>query len=403
MNKIKINSRGLFIILCYFTNFAFGQTNLVGNPSFEEHCTQGWVNYWPGLDTLVCNPGTLASSCPNNGLAPKNSLTFQYAKSGQGYMICGFFLPNIGLRGFLKNRLLTNLVKDETYCVRFYVNLTNKSSRGMDGFQAYFGSKLLDTISVCPTSSMNLVPQISNPNGNIITDTLNWVPVQGTLTATGDEVYMVIGNFKSDAATNTVLINPTYTIAFTDVCVDDVSCVPIDLPADAGPNKPFFGGDSVFIGRTPNVGIDYACTWFQLPNMTAPIATVAGLWVKPVVTTTYVVRQQLWCAGIKYDTVVVYKDAVGIRDLDVYLENVKLFPNPASSNLSIQFTQPSVSGSIERISVYNQLGQRVPSSVISKVEENFQVDCSTLNVGLYFLRFELESGGSFVKNFVVER
>jgi hypothetical protein len=101
--------------------------------------------------------------------------------------------------------------------------------------------------------------------------------------------------------------------------------------------------------------------------------------------------------------VVVYKDAVGIRDLDVYLENVKLFPNPASSKLSIQFAQPSISGSIKYISVYNQLGQSVPSSVASMTEESFQVDCSTLNAGLYFLRFELESGGSFVKRFVVER
>lgn len=404
MNKIKINSRGLFIVLCYITKIVYGQTNYVGNPSFEEHCTQGWVSYWPGLDTLVCNPGTLASSCPNNLLAPKSSLTFQYARSGQGYMIITLFCPSsCNYRSYLKNRLLTTLTKGQTYCVRFYVNNTNKSSYGMDGYQAFFGSKMLDTISVCPILELSATPQISNPNGNIITDTLNWVPVQGTFTATGDEVYMVIGNFKSDAATNTVLINPTYTIAFTDACIDDVSCVPIDLAADAGANKAFFGGDSVFIGRTPNIGIDYACTWFQLPNMATPIATVAGMWVKPVVTTTYVVRQQLWCSGVQYDTVVVYKDAVGIKDLEVYLENINLFPNPVANQLNIQFKQQSIGCSIKQVMVVNNLGQGLDLTMYALTEEHLQIDCASLVAGIYYLRFELQSGGSFMKKFVVEK
>ena len=393
------------ILLVLQTKFA-AQVNFVNNPSFEMRCGSDSTYFWTGADSANCTYFTVFSECSSNNPAPKNNWTYQYAHTGKSYLLGGSFaFDAISWASiYYRNRLASPLMSGVTYCVRYYVNLTDISTVAFDGYDVYFGNAP-DTISgkwACLLPITFLTPQISNPYNNIIADTMNWTAMSGTFTASGGEKYMVFGNLRGTNVNTLSIYTNTALPNGQEICLDDFSVVDINLPADAGPDKHFFVGDNVYIGRPLDVGTDYACTWYQLPFTNIPMPGVSGMWVKPVQTTTFVVAQQLWCSGIKYDTVVVYRDAIGIRDLDVYLENVKLFPNPASSNLSIQFTQPSTSSGINRISVYNQLGQNVPTSAASMAKESYQVDCSTLSAGLYFLRFELESGGSFVKRFVVE-
>ena len=63
-----------------------------------------------------------------------------------------------------------------------------------------------------------------------------------------------------------------------------------------------------------------------------PIDTIAGMWVKPTVNTTYVVRQQLWCSGVKWDTVRVHMLSVGLAENA--LSGVNVFPNPSNGQIS---------------------------------------------------------------------
>src|SRR5690606_22419827 len=139
-----------------------------------------------------------------------------------------------------------------------------------------------------------------------ITDTLNWVAITGTFVANGTEKYLLLGNFLSDDDTDTLMINPTNlpTIA-TEAGIDDVSCIPLDLEAYAGRDTTILYGDSVYIGREPDFATDPYCVWYKLPDTANAIDTTSGLWVKPSVTTTYVVKQELECSSLKWDTVVV--------------------------------------------------------------------------------------------------
>ena len=140
----------------------------------------------------------------------------------------------------MKKKLETNKV----YCAKYYVNNANVNAIGIDAFGIYFGDSTLDTIKVITVPLSYLNPQINNQMG-IISDTLNWIPITGTFVATGNEKYIVLGNFKSQVNTGTMIISSTSTVLGTDVCMDDVSVIEVNLPAYAGPDKSIMSGDSV--------------------------------------------------------------------------------------------------------------------------------------------------------------
>jgi hypothetical protein len=285
-----------------------------------------------------------------------------------------------------------------TYCVKFYVCVGNPATYGIDGFGAYFGDNSLDTITKCCVPLTYLVPQVQNIMGNIISDTLNWTLITGTFVANGTEKHMVIGNFKSDAATTKTLINSTnLPYIGMDACIDDVSCIPVDLPAYAGPDIWCIPGNSVYIGRPSDVGIDEACMWYKLPNTTTAIDTVAGLWVSPVVTTTYVVKQDI-CGIIKYDTVVVHQSATGISTQDAMLNNLYVYPVPTKDELTVSF---NVEVDFTTILIYNELGQNVREREIKFNQNKASIKTTDLPNGVYYFTLKDNKDFRISKRFVV--
>jgi hypothetical protein len=264
----------------------------------------------------------------------------------------------------------------------------NPATYGIDSFGAYFGDNSLDTITTCCIPLNYLIPQIQNPVGNIISDTLNWTLITGTFVASGNEKHMVIGNFKTDAATTKTLINSSnLPFVAMDACIDDVSCIPIDLSAYAGPDLYCIPGNSVYIGRPQDVGIDEACMWYKLPNMTTAIDTAAGTWVTPTSpTNTYVVKQDI-CGNIKYDTVVVYQSGVGFNNLQMYADNINLFPNPTSDNLNITFMK-----GVSQVIIVNSLGQFIRREDLPSQNTQIILQTSDLSNGLYQIHIKTPFG-----------
>jgi hypothetical protein len=355
----KNRCKTLLLALVLFGNAKGQIANYVGNGSFEDDCNinHNYPIYWPGIDSLLCNGGAMFSNCPAFGNVPLNGFTYQVPRTGGAYMLCGLFILN-NIRGYFSNRLRAKLEANKAYCVKFYINISNNSSCGMDSFGAYFADGSLDTISICDGPLTYLTPQIQHPTGTIITDTLNWTLVTGTFVATGNEKYMVIGNFKPDNLVNYAIFNPHPNgIIGTDVCLDDVSCIPLDLPAFAGHDTSFIPGTSVYIGRKRDVGIDEACMWYKLPIVITPttpaIDTAAGIWVNPIATSTYVVRQEI-CGNVKWDTVVVYQTAVGLLELGLKSLEFSLYPNPANENLNIT---GAIGNGVYKAAIYDTFGQ----------------------------------------------
>ena len=390
-----------FCFLLYSS--ASGQVaNYIINPGFEDVAysstlsPSGGIVGWAGIDSTQSAFLYFSNGAPFYNL-PNSSFGFQLPKEGNNIVGSTFFCSTCtgSLRWYPRNRLKMHLTSGKKYCGRFYVVNTNNTSTAIESFAMLAGTVALDTIKHCKVPLTYLAPQIEYQSG-IVTDTLNWTPISGTFVAAGNEKYVVLGNFRSDVTTQTTVINTTHLpTLINDVYIDAVSLVEEDLSAFAGNDTNIVVGDSVFIGRQADVGIDYACQWFQLPNDTIPIDTVAGLWVKPTTKTTYVVKQQLWCSGVKWDTVTIHFNTVST--FEEKLRHVKLSPNPNGGKIilsglpdheTIRLSVTDVSGRVFRSVAFQSAG-----SYTAELE---------VPDGIYLLRIESRSG-STVRKVVVQR
>ncbi|MGQ0829239.1 MAG: T9SS type A sorting domain-containing protein [Bacteroidota bacterium] len=206
-------NKTLYIITFVISSLELAAQNLVSNPSFEIYtsCPTG-INQI-NLATPWVDPTSSQAECFNecspvgsNVNVPFNtSGGYQYAKNGKGYAGINTYVKSFPIRIYIQSVLIDTLIAGETYCVSFYVNCLNIVNYAIDAIGAYISK----TAITCGSGGclLNFTPQVSNPVGNVITDTANWTEISGYFIATGGEKYITIGNFKNDANTDTVRIN----------------------------------------------------------------------------------------------------------------------------------------------------------------------------------------------------
>ncbi len=311
-NKIKLSLKKpkamllAFCFLCLSFNLK-AQVNYVLNPSFEQvDSCPVYFNYIRAInwDTLKngggYNPDVMTNCYANPSASfelgvPLNIYgdSYQQPRTGNNYHnVFIYYIYNKSI-DYLQGKF-NKILKKKNYCVTYYVNLTNNSKYAIDKIGAYIDNGQINS----PPGQTTVVPtSIASPSGVFISDTLNWTKVQGLFSAQGNETYITLGNFNLIPATNKITVNPTSIYEYALYFIDDVSVIEADLPAFAGCDTILCAGDSVFIGRPPEVGLE--CNWF---NNNAQIATGGGLWVKPATTQTYVVSQDV-CGLIKTDTI----------------------------------------------------------------------------------------------------
>jgi hypothetical protein len=404
-----MRTKFFIIILLIYSLLLKGQIgNYVSNGSFEQvvlGSNPKVTKSWGAIDSSSFF-GTLLTRFLPPFNVPLNAFAYQWPKHGNNYFGSSLFYINGSniIRGYPKNRLKGKLNTGTRYCVKFYCNVTNNSTHGIDAVGVYFGDSFIDTISYCTVPLNFLNPQVHNPDNNIITDTLNWVAVTGTFVASGYEKYMVIGNFKSNSATDTVLINSTYLPQiFTDILFDAISCIEINLPAYAGPDKSIIPGDSVYIGRESDFAIDPGCIWYQLPNTTTAIDTISGMWVKPSITTTYVVKQTLECSPEKWDTVVIYINQVGLEKFKILNEELNLFPIPAKDELKLSIQNTELIKDFHLIFIVNNLGLIIREEELKFENGYSKIRTEDLPNGVYTLQLKSNSNEKVSKRFVISR
>ncbi|HKR05807.1 MAG TPA: T9SS type A sorting domain-containing protein [Bacteroidia bacterium] len=220
MKKILLSLVLLSILIA-----AKGQ-NLVNNGDFEQHnaCPTG-VNqlstsqYWT-------NPAGLSPDyyhkCGSAGVSPPDCV-FGYQDTHNDSAIGGIGLWwSAGLfREYLQTSLTSQLTAGTCYHFEMYVNFANNNRYATDAMGVYFSNVAITGVS----NLIGYTPQISNTVG-FITDTLNWTLLSGNFTATGNENFLIIGNFKDDASTDTMMVNPNGSVTFTYYYFDDVSLTP---------------------------------------------------------------------------------------------------------------------------------------------------------------------------------
>jgi len=158
--------------------------------------------------------------------------------------------------------------------------------------------------------------------------------------------------------------------------IDDVGVIDCDNIPFAGHDTLVRPGDSAFLGPHENL-LPY--TWYKLGTTTA-IDSGGGIWVKPTVTTTYVLKQDL-CKVVKWDTVKVrvWPDTpsrVGVTELA--LAKIQIYPNPSFDEVIIE----GANG--HSVAVYDLLGRCVMNPIIATEKEVFHL--ADLGGGVYFIK-----------------
>lgn len=224
------------LLSCLLFVFKAQGQNLVPNPSFENFSscpTDGaqldlavpWFN--PTMDTPDYFNACYVGPSPLPVDVPSNYFGYQLARTGNGYAGFVTFFTTPNGREYIEVKLLDSLIIDRNYCVTFYVSLTDSCRWATSRIGAYFST---DSIYSNDGYVLNYVPQVENPFGNIITDVNNWTKISGAFTAAGGEIFMTIGNFYSDANTDTATVG-NYFLGGAYYYIDDVSV--FELPTDS--------------------------------------------------------------------------------------------------------------------------------------------------------------------------
>ena len=81
--------------------------------------------------------------------------------------------------------------------------------------------------------------------------------------------------------------------------------------------------------------------------------------------------------------------AVGINDLNIH--KLKVYPNPASDQLTIDATELNLTSALQTLEIYNLQGQLVEQYAITSNNNLITVDVSNLNNGVFFYTVKSEN------------
>ncbi len=211
--------------------------NLVNNPSFELYDTcptmintgsPDQVAYATGWYSSLGSPDYFNACVPSGPeiSVPSNFVGNQNAYNGNAY--CGFitYMTSVFYREIISSQLTSSLTIGQKYYVTLYVNYSGVFSYRccpQDKIGVLFSSVRYTITSPPPISNFAHIYATT-----LISDTLNWVKISGSLIADSSYQYINVGSFFDNAHTDTINLEPnSYNYYYLDaICVstDSLTC-----------------------------------------------------------------------------------------------------------------------------------------------------------------------------------
>lgn len=204
--------------------------NLVPNPSFEEYSEcpdepfsqffllEDWTN--PTSSSPDYFNSCVTDNVPDGFGVPTNFFGFQEARTGNAYVGIRT-MQETDVREYIQIELFNELVANQAYSVTFFVSNSENSQYASNDMGAYFSPQ---EVSQSSESNLPHLPQVANdPIQNELDSQSEWIEVTQTYVAAGGEKFVVIGNFNTDAQTDTVHSNQNWTQIRSYHYIDDVS------------------------------------------------------------------------------------------------------------------------------------------------------------------------------------
>ena len=255
--------------------------NLLLNPSFEDPVScpppgleysglgtvrhaMHWVSPVSSADYLTPCYSTLSGRS-----VPTNSFGFQMPKHGTAYVgiNCAVVAPppypEVLYREYVEGTLSAPLERDSVYLVEFFVSRADRyenSNSATDRMGAYFHKDYIPPLVLDPPHQIvqqafiSAKPQIENPLGNFLTDSVEWMRICGYFKAAGGEQYMTIGNFYDNANTAILPLYPNIQFGHEVYSlIDDITVEKVSLPYEWGIDRVICTNDSLNQYSMPNV------------------------------------------------------------------------------------------------------------------------------------------------------
>ncbi len=210
--------------------------NLIENGGFEQIEGKlkrpGSIEMAKGWKSPTAKKADLYSNSVADGpvSAPKNLQGDQSALNGDNYAgLRWWSYMNKEPRQYLQAKFKKMLKKDQTYCIRYYVSLSDLSKYSSDQLGSYV-SRIM--VKKDDESNLTYEAQVPDLRNRLYEDVYSWQGVCGTYKAKGDEQYLIIGNFAANEKTNTGKVKrpkgesrPQLTSAY--YYIDDVAVYPV--------------------------------------------------------------------------------------------------------------------------------------------------------------------------------
>ena len=421
----KLFQKIIFFLIIFSSNNIYSQcNNLIQNADFESYTScpialaqMNLATPWDRMGPVGGSSDYFNSCAGSSGVAgspgvPQNSAGAQIPNSGNGY---AGLIPYTGpgafggptalpdYREYIQQPLSSPMLVGNTYQVSFYVSSAEASRYSSDGMGAYFS-----TAPIVSTNNIVLpfTPQISNPIGNVLTNSTGWVQISQNFVATQPYSNICIGNFLNNASTQATVTNTSFLAPpFSYYYIDDVSVVcltccllPIELL------------DFQATALTNNVELVWATAteinndFFTLERSTnainfEPISLISGAGnsnslLKYVDYDTppssglfyYRLKQTDFSGEFTYSE---------IRSVTINTINaISIYPNPVEDILSFNFN-PIIDGKIS-IQIIDILGNVF---IMKEFEESKEggskmIDISQLSAGVYILNIRTVNGNN---------
>jgi outer membrane protein OmpA-like peptidoglycan-associated protein len=226
----------LFSIYCY--NMAAQERNLVLNSGFEkyEKCPEDYIPENLSHKLVLgwtyptrATPDYFNRCSPRNVGVPKNFAGESEPHGGDGYVGAILSGTEESYREYIQGSLSSAMIKGQQYCIRFYFKLASYSRFAVDQMSLYLSdAEIKNDINV----NLSYTPQITNKIGLFLDNIDEWEEFCTVYTATGNERFFIIGNFRNYDNTNYVVTDKNVVNmrnkAYAYYYFDDVIISPLD-------------------------------------------------------------------------------------------------------------------------------------------------------------------------------
>lgn len=155
----------------------------------------------------------LFNSCSQSNVGiPKNYKGVQKAQFGENY--AGIHVLSNKHREYIQGKLSKTLIEDKKYKVSFYINLADKSDFAIKNIDFLFTNQriglktfgVLTEMELKKSSINHYSYHFSDPQF-FYNDKVKWQYIEKEITATGNEKFIVIGNFVKKAKTEKIRVS----------------------------------------------------------------------------------------------------------------------------------------------------------------------------------------------------